>query len=837
MKDTLTRFCLWYRPRCAPQSRPPLRRLALTYLLLWSLLVSPSPAGAQDQPDPSNPALQPNAPVYIYPQQGGGRLITRKLQNGLNVVTYTGGIYIVQQPPGYETSIELRAQNAVVFYSQTKFQELADEPNRIEPDDVLGQAVTGVYLEGDVLLDAGYDRITAERLFYDFTRQRALVLDAAMRLAVPDPANPLYIRAQRIEQLGPGSFSVEKLKFSTDEFLDPHIYLGARRAELTMTDDQGKETTPEDAARFDFDLRDVSAHVEELPIFYWPRMTSNTASLQSPPLNGAHIGYGSEYGATVETDWSLAALLGVQEPAGVHTRLRLDEFSQRGPAAGVEADYKQPTYFGDLRTYLLNDQGEDRLGRFPARFDVPPSEDLRGRATWRHRQFFPLDWQATFEVSYLSDPEFLESWEEKEFDTEKDQETLVHFKHQRDNWAFDFLAKWHLNDFDYTLTELPTAGFHLAGQDIFQTLSYYHDGYISRLNECAGERLVPAPDGSRVPWILPDQLNQGDYAFAVSRHEVGLPLDFWGLHFIPTIVGTYSYDDTSQENSTLQGAGGFRLASQLWHVDNQAKSRLWDIDRIRHIIVPEINAFWADSDEAATRARDVFNFALRQRWQTQRGPQGAKRTVDFLRFDAAVTLVDPALEGDSLPGKFFYSTPEPQFGRRALFYPDFANLGLARRERLDQAVKNFATGDWAWQASDTTAVLGGVNYDMTNGALDVADLGLAVQRSPRTSYYLGDLFVNDADTFRQDNSHFLTAGITYKLNRRYTVALGHQYDISRTEDAYTQVALIREFPHWFSAFVFSIDPARDSIGFAISFWPAGYEDVAIGSRRFTKLTR
>ena len=820
-------------PRRTPLRPHPLLYKALAYLLL----ACPAASLAQNQPETPKPLAAQPAPVYIYPQQDGGRLIARKLQNDLNVATYTGGIYIVQQQPDQQITLEFRAENAVVFYSQAKIQQLADEPNGIQAQNILGEIITAVYLEGDVLFDAGHDRITAQRLYYDFARQKALVLDATMRLALPDPANPLYIRAKKIQQHGPGTFAAQNLKLSTDEFHEPHVYLAAQKASVNMTDQQGKPAPPDQASRFDFDLQKVSARVEKLPIFYWPRLAGNTATVQAPPLNSIHTGYGSEYGTTIETEWSLAAMLGIQEPAGVDSRLRLDEFTERGPAVGIEADYKQNNHFGDLRTYLLNDQGEDRLGRFPARHDVQPSKKTRGRASWRHRQFFPLDWQGTFEVSYFSDPDFLESWEEKEFDTEKEQETLAYFKHQRENWAFDFLAKWHLNDFDYTLTELPTAGFHLAGQDIFETLTYYHDGYISRLNERAGDRLVPALDGTRQPWILPDQLNQGDYAFAVSRHEVALPLDFSGLHFVPTVVGTYSYDDTSQQSSTLQGAGGFRLASQLWHVDNNAKSRLWDIDRIRHIIVPEVHAFWADSDDCDVTARDVFNFAIRQRWQTMRGPQGQKRSVDFLSFDAAVTLVAPPLKGDAMPGKFFYSSPEPQFGKRNLLYPDFANLGLTQRQRLDQAVKNFATGDWTWQVSDTTALLGGVNYDITNGNLDVADLGLAIQRSPRLSYYIGDLFVNNADTFRNANSHFLTAGTSYKLNRRYTIALGHQFDIARTEDAYTQVALIREFPHWFSAFVFSIDPARDSFGFAISFWPAGYKDVAIGSRRFTRLTR
>jgi hypothetical protein len=260
------------------------------------------------------------------------------------------------------------------------------------------------------------------------------------------------------------------------------------------------------------------------------------------------------------------------------------------------------------------------------------------------------------------------------------------------------------------------------------------------------------------------------------------------------------------------------------------------------VVVPEASAFWVDSDSEG-ESPDVFNFGLRQRWQTRRGGEGLKRTVDFLRFDASVTLADPDAdeEGDGPPGVFMFSHPEWQYLPGQLLNADFANLGLARREVWNQGAGDFARGEWEWLVSDKTALAGDLTYDISGGAISEASLTAAVQRTPRTAYYVGDMYVRDADVFGDGgrggplDSHYLTGGWTYRLNRKYTVGVAHQYDVERGLDSYTQVVLVRKFVHWYGAFSFGLNPAKDSMSFMVTFWPEGYEDVAIGSRRFNRL--
>jgi len=411
------------------------------------------------------------------------------------------------------------------------------------------------------------------------------------------------------------------------------------------------------------------------------------------------------------------------------------------------------------------------------------------------------------------------------------------------------------------LTELPTAGFHVAGQDIFRLLTYHHDGYVSLLRERAGERDVPGITAWPIDSILPEGISQEDFAFALSRHELSLPLHIGPYHFAPTVIGTYVHDESRFYDSVLadprydtrpgrkdfvQGAAGFRAGTQLWHVDNSVHSRLWDLDRLRHIVIPEVSAFWIDTNLEQAPRHDVFNFALRQRWQTMRGRQGQKRSVDFLRLNTSVTLVTNDVEDATLPGKFLFSRPEWQFDPSPIINHDLANLNLARREQLNQNLSDHADADWAWLISETTAFTGAFNYNIRQGAISQANTDLVVQRSPRTRYSVGYRFLQNGDPFVEEDlknsifstfqdAHVLSASAGYRINRKYTVAVSHQYDIAQAAASYTRATVIRKFVHWFGAFSVSYDATRKGLSFMVSFWPEGYDKFAIGSRRFTRL--
>ncbi|MBN1437256.1 MAG: hypothetical protein JW936_09280 [Sedimentisphaerales bacterium] len=777
------------------------------------------------------PTTQTQRPtVHLLPQ---GRFISQQQPDGSQAFVCTDGIYVYQQTEAADSSsqptlLELRARNAVVFY---------DRQALIEGDAELSSVVYGVYLEGDVILQAGYHTIQAAQLYYDFVLQRALVLDAVAQTVLPDQTMPIYVRADRLRLLSLDHFhfTVENLQLTNDEFPQPAVWVGAQQGEFQL------DRHPQAPDRYTYRLQNVTVNLGDLPVFFWPG-GAGSSQTTSTPLERVRTSYDSEYGISIESRWSLAWLLGIESPTGVEAHLLLDEFTKRGPAGGINLDYNRQDYFGTVRGYVVNDHGQDHLGSYASRNDIEPLRNTRGRLRWQHRQYLPQGWQGTFELGYVSDYDFLESWEEREFDTDKGNETIIYFKQQRDHWAFDFLNKFHLNDFDYTLEEIPTAGFHVVGQDLFNRFTYHQTGYITRFRERAGDRDVPGFSGAYEPSVLVPTIDQDSRSLATSRNELSMPLTYNWLHFVPTAIGTIVWDDRTDENLYVQGAIGFRASTQLSRVDNSAQSRLWDINRVRHIVIPEANVFWVDSDLEGDVHRDVYNFTLRQRWQTMRGPTDHQYSVDFLRWNTSLTLVERDIDNSSLPARFFFSSPEPRLGPTPIINADLANFGLARREQVNQNFADHVTTDWQWIISPTTTFSGGLNVNLHDGVLSQADGTLSVQRSPRTSYAISYRFLHDGDTFDRRNwnrvfdSEWVTGAVSYRLNSKYTAALSYQYDLARTEQGVTQAVIIRKFHHWYTAVSVGFDAIDENFNIMFSIWPEGYDQFAIGSRRFTHLT-
>src|SRR4029079_5691184 len=103
-------------------------------------------------------------------------------------------------------------------------------------------------------------------------------------------------------------------------------------------------------------------------------------------------------------------LTGQTAPEGARLNLMTDYMSRRGPAGGLNGEYRGVNDFGEFFTmgtaFYVNDHGDDNLG-FDRR-SLAPQSDNRGRVLLRGRQEFKSDsWfdgsLLVGEVGYLSD--------------------------------------------------------------------------------------------------------------------------------------------------------------------------------------------------------------------------------------------------------------------------------------------------------------------------------------------------------------------------------------------------------------------------------------------------
>ena len=758
--------------------------------------------------------------------------------DGSRVSTVTGRFYLWQKRDEKGGLLELQADSAVVFHRPGQ-SELGS--NQRDENILAGGSVQAAYLKGNIVMTEGPRTIRADELYYDFQKRRALAVNAEMRTFDPERGIPVYLRAVRLRQIAENVFNADSITLTTSEFYIPQVQLDASR--VLLTDTTGIEArTGKKPPKHSYDaiLYDAKIKLDQNTIFYWPRLRTD---FERPdiPIKSMHIGRDSEFGASVETRWHLSRLLGLQEPAGVDSVLAVDYFGKRGAGAGVEIDYKREDYFGDIIGYVLRDRGTDDLGRTTDRKNQDPGEDIRGRFRFRHRHYLPFDWQATIETSYASDENFLEWFYRSEFDTGKKQETLVHLKRLRDNWAFSFLGNFRINDHKTMTEELPSVEFHLKGASFWDhKLTFYSDTQISRFRDRLSSNILPTDPKAGDP--------QQFYTFASTRNEVDMPFMWNTVKIVPFVAATYGYEDQDgyftrldgtstapdHDDSVLLGEAGIRAATMYWKENQFVKSRLWDINGIRHIIKPHVEAvFYHDSDET-TEMRDVVNVGVSQRWQSRRGPEDDLRSFDWMRLDVDATWLrddaDSALGavGSYGPAKFIWNDP--------------AIPTLLRRDEYFYALmRNSVNADYTWRLSDTMTVLGDMNYDIQSGVVQQLNIGVSRYVHPDISYYIGNRYLRpviidiSSDDIYEEGSNSVVAAATYALNPKYTATFAQEYNFDFGKNVKSELTLLRRYHRMYYGFTFATDESLKRKSIVFSIWPQGVRELALGRRRYIGL--
>ena len=789
---------------------------------------SQEPAAVGTEPEEKEPKFR-----YPIHYSGVGEIVPKVEWDGSKKTgTIIGRVYLWQKKDEKGGLLEFMAENVVMFRSG---QEPDGGDKRTRDEGVLGgEGVKAIYLSGDVLMTEGQRTIRADEIYYDFEAKKALAVKAVMRNFDDSEGMPIYIRAAKLRQLAENKFGAENITLTTSEFYLPQLSLNASKVIITDTtslEEQQGETT---RSTFDAQMHDVRLKLHDTTIFYWPLMRSN---LQRPdtPLKTAHVGRDNTWGTQVETQWYLARLLGLEEPEGTDSTLSLDYYSKRGFGSGVEVDYAKENYFGRIIGYIINDRGQDRLGRHISRKHLEPERDLRGRFSWRHRQFLPFDWQLTTEISYLSDEHFLESFHRGEFNVDKDQETLIHAKRIEDNWGLSLLSKVRINDFVDELEELPSAEFHWTGQSLLDdSLTFYSDTQVGRFRE---RYMESAPVGP-----------QQSFSFITTRNEIDMPLMFGSSKVVPFVAGTAAYEDGlgfyseldggtgPREDEVWFGEAGVRVSSlPYWKVFPGVKSQIWDLNQLRHIIRPYLTAAAYTENDSVIEQRDTLSVGISQRLQTKRGTGDNMRTVDWMWLDTNVTWVNDSDDVAATAGadRFIWNKP---------FIPllNRFNSRLNPQERYDRRNgdifgprRNYFGADYMWHLSDTTAVLSDMNFDIQSGVVQQYNVGFSHMRWPDLSYYLGSRYLRRLDNgFGEHGSNAFTFAANYVLDPRYTLVYSGQLDFDYGKTVRSDLTIIRQYHRIYCGITYSADASLDRQAIVFSIWPQGVPDLAIGSRRY-----
>ncbi len=792
---------------------------------------------------------QPKPPKRVSFSVGPQGTLTHEQHEGRSIFVAIGDVAVSQGSPQVSGEyLELHANAAVIYLNSEKLGEglgdmLGDGKSRDknqpttmqsdippeqertlsgsdkDPRATASEWVSSVYLEGDVVLTRGQRMIRAERLFYDFREDRALILDVVARALESSQGLPIYVRSARVMQLSENEYSATNAQITSSEFHTPHMSIGAREVTLidrTPRNAMGQITGVEAGT---YTAKDTTLNLDGTPIAYWP-VSKGDFSSDRQAFKSAKFGYQSDFGGIVETEWYLFNLMGLQQPQGYDASLRLDYYTDRGPGVGINSDYVRDDYYGLLRSYYINDHGSDDLGGMRG---GDPDHENRGRFLLRHRQILPQKWELTFETSYLSDDQYLESFERNEFENGKEQETLVSMLKRQDNWEFYSVLNYRINEFQTETERLPDTRFAIVGEPLNPFVTAYHDSRVGVVRYRPDERRF---FNGQHRWD--NTGTTGSVLRADTREELEFPLpDNWlgPVKLTPFLAvrGT-AWDDSASidrhDRGGLQrafGEYGVRSSVMAAKSDPNVESELFDLHQLRHVIKGDVVAWNSHTNEppagltpfdAGVEDIDDFGGAIvgfRQRLQTKRGGAGKWRTVDWITMDLEAGFFNDRQPGERTHGDVISHRPE------------------------DSISSNFIAGNIQYRLSDTTVLVYDGVYDTNRGNMGNSNISLAVERDPRLSYFVGWRYIHDTD------NNLLGLGANYKLNEKHSIAVREYYDIEEQRNLSTEVSYIRKWPRWYTAVSFDVDRALDDVGVNISIWPEGAPNMALGSKRYTGL--
>jgi hypothetical protein len=751
--------------------------------------------------------------------------------------------------------VQLQADSAVLFTS------LVDVPGKIAAGTLKdidpARDIEAAYLEGDARISftpqddkRSEQRLRASRLLYDFKSDRALLTDAVFQTTDVRTQLPLVVRAGKIRRTATDTYEARHAQFSTSSFAKPQFTLGASKVTIR----QEPSADPREGTRTTYDADNVTFRTFDVPWFYLPvvagSMTERGGALRSIGSNSA-----TGFGFGVQTKWGLFETLGVVPPRNTDASYNLDYYSARGFAGGIDGTYRgtissederlPSTYEGSLQSYFARDFGTDRLGGKRRRIEW--DDDFRGRATWKHQQFFADDFQLQLQLGYATDATFREEWFENEFNNGLPIDNSIYLKKQSDNEVLSFYANYDVVNVATTADELqervvnpdgnlstlyvqrlPELQYHRIGQEIGDSVTWHSNNSIaalrfsqSRANFNGGgpnDLGFRKTNGPGVPSYGYTGYS-GDETYRVDlRQEWSLPLDVGNVRAVPFAMLRYTGASESPDSTgtdRLMAGVGLRTSTTFWKTYDDVKSELFDVNRVRHIVEPQVNLFASAAtadrndfyiyDEGIDGVSDIqaAQFVLKQKWQTKRGAPDRQRTVDFVTLDVGAnafankppepgeSLNGELLTGKNFRGQYFSSLPEASQARPGLF------------------------ANFLWRISDTTALLSDANWNVDEGTLATTSAGFSVQRDPRMRYYLGVRYIGEV------NNTIATFAMNYQISAKYSLSVVQSLRLDDVQNQVTSVTLNRQFEQ----FTFSVqtfyDPIDDTSGISFSFVPTG----------------
>lgn len=509
------------------------------------------------------------------------------------------------------------------------------------------------YAEGSVKITEKDACLYAEQLYTNIAEKRGTLLSGELfgTAEISKRKNPIHFKADTIRKICDQLYVMEELSFTTCVFHIPHYELSVDYTELKGSFTDGVLST-----------RDARIRLRGLPIPL-PDTSVNIGRNWYFPIKRVKLGSSARRGQyfllTLKEDFdhlgtTFNNLVGIDAPCKGDVEFQLDLMTKRGVGLGPLFEYESPGYYkGYLTGYYIHDSADADRG------NIPIENSDRGRIRTQNRLNLSENTLLDLELSYLSDHHFLDEYYEREFKTDKEQETYAYLHHNTGSQHFGLLTRFRLNDFHSQNEYLPQATWDVTPTPLFDSFGdepvlglfdtsniyYSHNAEISQVRNRPDERIL----------VNSDRLTRADY-----RQIFEMPVTMGPVKITPFYINRLSYFERIANDAHATGrvveTFGAR-AGMLFHRDSDFVCDWMNIDHTRNIIEPAVtygNNFaiteerhdLINFDEMEDPVRgDYVNLELHHRFQT-RNPDAAPSNTLLPNHTILHTLIRQPIHPD-----------------------------------------------------------------------------------------------------------------------------------------------------------------------------------------------
>ncbi len=681
-----------------------------------------------------------------------------------------------------------------------------------------------------------------------------------------------------------------------------------------------KNPNPPQDLTWRIDARQNVFWMGKVPVFYWPRFQADADDLE-PPLRALTFRTNNYFGQQLLADFNGFRLLGMKKPKYVDIwNVDLDYLSARTktfPALGSEIGWfgkdlindvsdpydqakgEAPTwtkdYFGYLDLWGLRDFGRDTLGAGPAIITndlaagkagyqrggggrlgaVPPFQDFRGRASFRHMQrFLPdddehayEDFRAQLEVGYTSDRYFLEEYYKRLFDVGMDQETLLYVLKQKENTAWTVWAEGNTQSWQTESQWLPKLDYYRLGDSLLgDRLTYFQHTGVDYANVHTASEVNNKNIFAFMPYD-PISNTSGSWSSgrAYTNHELDLPLNVGGvMKVVPYVQGQvtgWTNQIDGQAVGRVWGGAGVRGAVMASKAYPEAESELFNVHGINHKINFEVDARAAYANRALNTIGiqddldDNTYESVRRYFALTNYAGGVLPQQYDPRFLIMRRTLSPITGSNDVQGSIDtvrlglhqrLQTKRGAEGKRRII--DYMTFDLDTTYFPEAARDNFNTAfgqntyNWQWFLGDRTSILSygwfefwklagnpiyntNINRHNNPFGLNVITSGISLSRPPRGSLFVGYTVV-DTGPIR---TSALNTSVNYWLSPKYYGTYTTMYDFGNGILLAAVFSLTRIGPDYISSLGLTVDPQRQSYMFAVQISPRLSPNMRFGS--------